>query len=405
MIIDFAKLSWSNLRRRKLRSWLTILGIIIGIAAVVSLISLGNGLKTAVNAQFGIASTEVISVQAGGLSGYGPPGTGVIKALTTDDVQAIANLNTVERAVGRNIKSGKLEFNNIVIFGYATDIPDGENREFVYEQIQLETEVGRLLKDGDRGKVVLGNNFYTDKVGLNKKVVPGNKVLIQEKYFEVIGITKIQGSFIFDNVVYMNEDDLADLWDIGDSVGVIAVQVKDKSLMDKAKEDIEKLLRKRRNVEKGQEDFEVSTPEASLATVNSVINGVQIFIVMIALISIIVGAIGIVNTMTTAVLERRAEIGTMKAIGATNKQIFTIFLFESGLLGFVGGAIGAILGISMGYAGTSALNNFIGTTTAPVIDYMLIILTLTGSFLVGAISGIAPALRAAHQNPVDALRG
>ncbi len=404
MIKDFFFLSLNSLKRRKIRSWLTILGILIGIAAVVSLISLGNGLKAAVNAQFGISSTEVISVQAGGLSGYGPPGSGVINKLTESDVEAIGKLNTVERAVRRNIRSGKLEFNDKAGFGYATNIPDGNDKRFVYEQVDLEAEVGRLLKDGDGNKVMLGYNFYADKTGFGKKIVPGNKILLQDKEFEVVGITKKKGSFILDNIVYLNSKQMEDLLGYGNEADVIAVKVKDKGLIDKAKEQIEELMRKRRGVKKGEEDFEVSTPQASLATVNSVLTGVQTFIVMIALISIIVGAIGIINTMTTAVLERKREIGAMKAIGATNKQIFTIFLIESGLLGLMGGLFGVILGVGVGYAGTTALNSFIGTSTKPAIDIILISVALTGSFLIGAISGIVPALNAAKENPVDALR-
>ncbi len=404
MIKDFFFLSLNSLKRRKVRSWLTILGILIGIVAVVSLISLGNNLKSAVNAQFGISSTEVITIRAGGLSGYGPPGTGVIKKLTEEDVTAVSRLNTVERAVRRNIRSGKLEYNNKVIFGYTTNIPDGSDREFVYEQIDIEAEAGKLLKDGDGNKVMLGYNFYNNKVGLEKRIFPGNKILLQDKEFEVIGITKKKGSFILDNVVYMNSKPMENLLNFGDEVDIIAVKVKDKKLIEKAKEQIEELLRKRRDVKKGEEDFEVSTPEASMSTVNNVLTGVQTFIVMIALISIIVGAIGIINTMTTAVLERRREIGAMKAIGATNKQIFTLFLIESGLLGLTGGLLGVIFGISVGYVGTTALNNFIGANTKPSIDTILIIASLIGSFLIGAVSGIVPALKAAKESPVDALR-
>jgi putative ABC transport system permease protein len=208
MLLDYFVIAWNSLAHKKLRSWLTIIGILIGVIAVVALISLGDGLKAAVNSQFGISSTEVISVQAGGLTGYGPPGTGVINPLIEDDVEAIGRLGTVERAVRRNVVSGKLEFNDIVVFGYATNIPDGDNRKFVYEQVELEAEVGRMLKDGDTNKVVLGNNFYTDSVGLGKKIVPGNTIILQDEKFEVVGILKKKGSFIFDNIVLVNEKPL-----------------------------------------------------------------------------------------------------------------------------------------------------------------------------------------------------
>jgi len=404
MIKDYFSLSLRNLRHRGIRSWLTLLGIFIGITAVVSLISLGNGLQLAVSSQFGVSSTELISIQASGTS-YGPPGSGAVSPLTTEDLEAVEKLSSVKIAVGRNIETGKLEYNNIVIFGYATNIPDGKYRDFVYEQLEAETVAGRLLKDGETGKVLLGYNFYVDKVGLEKPVVPGKKVKIQNRSFVVEGIIEKKGSFIFDNMVFMNNEDLEDLFDYGNEVGVIGALPREKGEIERTKEDIEKLLRSRRNVKIGEEDFEVSTPEASLDQVNSILGGVQAFIVIIAFISIFVGAIGIVNTMTTSVLERRKEIGTMKAVGARNSNIFYQFFVESSLLGLVGGLAGALFGTLIGVFGTIALSNWLGVELGIKIDFLLIIASLLGSFTIGGIAGIVPALNAAKQNPVEALRG
>jgi len=405
MISDYFILAFRNLRKRGLRSWLTLLGIFIGVAAVVSLISLGNGLQMAVNSQFGVSSTEIISVQAGGLNSYGPPGSAVAKKLTVQDVDAINKLSTVERAVRRNIPSGKLEFNNRVIFGFAMSVPYKEDRRFVYEEIDINPLRGRLLTDSDDSNVVLGYNFYADKAGLGKSVDLGDKVIVNDKSFKVVGITEKKGSFIFDNIVHMNENPLKELTGFGDDVDIIAVKVKSKDLMDRAKQDIEDLLRERRNVKKGEEDFEVSTPEAALETVNSILNGVKAFVALIALISVFVGAIGIINTMTTSVLERRKEIGIMKAIGAKNSDIFLQFLIEAGLSGLIGGLAGALFGTLIGIIGTLAINNFIGSSISVNIDLILILFTLVGSFAIGAIAGIIPAMRAAKQNPVEALRG
>jgi putative ABC transport system permease protein len=401
---DHFILASKNIRRRGIRSWLTLIGIFIGIAAVVSLITLGNGLRAAALSQFGTESTKIISIQAGGLNSFGPPGSFAVNKLTKDDVDAIQNLGLIEIAVGRQIKSGKLEYNDKVIFGYAVSIPEGEKGDFVYEEMGLEKLEGNLLDGGDYGKVVLGYNFFIDKVGLEKEVTVGKNVKIQDKNFKVIGITKKKGSFLLDNVVYMTEKDMEDLFETNGYVDIIAAKVKDKDLMSKAKEDVEDLLRKRRNVKKGQEDFEVSTPEATLATVNSILLGIQIFVVLIALISIAVGSIGIINTMTTSVLERRKEIGIMKAIGAKNSDVFLQFFFEAGLLGLIGGIIGILLGIGLGIIGINAINDFTGSTVAPQISFTLISLSLLGSFLIGSIAGVVPALRAAHQNPVEALR-
>ncbi|MCR4285186.1 MAG: ABC transporter permease [archaeon] len=403
---DYISLSIGNLKHRGIRSWLTLIGIFIGITAVVALISVGDGLQIAVSSQFGIDSTEVISVQAGGIGFAGPPGSGDVNPLLVKDLEEIQKLSLVERAIRRNIPSGKLEFNNRVVFGFATNVPNGEDRKFMYDTLGLDSvEVGRLLKDGDDTKVMLGYNFYVDKVGLGKIVRPGDTILLQGQKFEVVGITKKKGSFIYDNIVYVNSKPLEDLFKYGDNIDIIGVHIKDPKQMDKAKEEIEKVLRRTRNVQLGEEDFEVSTPQAALETVNSVLGGVQAFILIVASLSIIIGAIGIINTMTTSVMERKKEIGIMKSIGATNEQIFLQFFFESGLLGLVGGFVGAVFGTIIGFVGTSALNSFIGSDISPKINFGLIGLSLLGSFLIGAAAGIIPALSAAKENPVEALRG
>lgn len=404
MLQDYFVLAFKNLRHRGVRSWLTLLGIFIGVAAVISLILLGNGLKMAVAGQFGVSSTEIISVQASGIN-YGPPGSGDVIPLTVDDMEAIRKLSSVKRVLRKNIVSGKLEYNDKVVFGYATNVPDGDDREFIYDILELEAEFGRLLKDSDSKRVILGNNFYADKVGLDKPVKPGDKVLINDRKFEVIGITKKTGSFMRDNIILMNEKELEDLMGYGDEVDVIAVQPKSKDLVDKTKKDIENLLRARRNVKLGEENFQVSTPEAMMETVNNILGGVQAFIVIVALISIFIGAIGIVNTMTTSVLERKREIGIMKSIGARNSQIFMQFFVESSLLGLTGGIVGIILGMIIGFVGVAGLNNFLGSTIKLNVSFALIFFSLLGSFLIGGLSGIWPAMNASKQNPVEAIRG
>jgi putative ABC transport system permease protein len=404
MISDYISLAFGNLKHRGIRSWLTLLGIFIGIMAVVALISLGNGLKEAVNSQFGISSTEIISIQAGGVNAFGPLGSGDANPLTIEDLEAVEKISSIERVVRRNILPIKLEFNDRAIFGLATNVPSGEDRKFVYEILSLEVEVGRLLKDGDNNKIFLGHNFYSNKVGLDKPLKKGDQVLLQNKSFEVVGIAKKKGSFIFDNMAFVNEAPLEELMDYGDDIDLIGVQVKNSEEIEKVKIEIEKVLRKNRDVKIGEEDFEVSTPQATLETVNQILSGVQIFIVIIASISILVGALGIVNTMTTSVIERRREIGIMKSVGATNGQIFLQFFIESGLLGLVGGLVGVILGSIIGFIGTKGINNFIGAELSPEINLFLIFSSLVGSFMVGAIAGIVPAMRAAKENPVEAIR-
>lgn len=403
MIKDSFVLSVKNLRHRGLRSWLTLLGIFIGVAAVVSLISLGDGLQAAVSSQFGISTTDLITIQAGGLS-VGTPGSGAVTPLTTNDVNEIKALSSVKRAIGRDIVPVKAIFNQKAIFTYSTNIPSGSDRQFVYSAINAQAVSGRLLKDGDNGKVLLGYNFYTESNDFGKAVIPGNTIIIQNKSFEVVGILARQGSFIFDNVIYMNQNDLDSISNYGNRVDIIGAEPADKNSMNQTVNDIENLLLRLRNVKKNSEDFRISTPQASLNQVNQVINGVQIFIAIVASISIFIGAIGIVNTMTTSVLERRKDIGIMKSIGATNSEIFSQFFIESSLLGLVGGFVGSLFGELIGIFGTIGINSFINGKLPITINIGLILSALFGSFIIGGIAGIVPAFSAARQNPVEVLR-
>ena len=403
---DYFVLAFKNLKRRGVRSWLTLLGILIGIAAVVSLISLGNGLKDTVNSQFNLGATEVITVRAGGISGFGPPGSSVSEPLRIDDAKALEKISSVDLSIPRLIETAGVSFNDKTIFDILSSIPDDKKqRDFLYKSFELKTISGRLLEEGDKNKILLGNDLsLRDKNGFDKKVKTGDKLKIKDEHFEVVGILERKGTFIFDGVIFMSEDKIRKLNKIEDKADFILVKVKNKDLMDNAKTEIEKILRDRRNVKKGEENFEVSTPESTLESVNQILTGIQVFIVIIASMSIIVGVIGISNTMATSVIERRKEIGIMKSIGARNENIFYQFLIEAGLLGFVGGFIGVALGIGIGYLGTSIMNNFLGISTHPNFNFSLIFFSLFGSFIIGAISGIIPAMNAARQNPVDSLR-
>lgn len=406
MIKDYFTLAFKNLKRRGIRSWLTLIGILIGVAAVISLISLGNGLKEAVNSQFNVGSTQVITVQAGGITGYGPPGSGAINPLTQSDSDAIGKLGSVQASIPREIRGVKMEFNNKATFTFAATVPDNSQLEnYMYEIADVKTISGKLIYQGDRDVIVIGNNFVDGtKNGLDRDLKVGDKVKINGKDFKIQGILGKQGSFIIDNAILMNEKDLQNLLGYGNQVDIIEVKVADESFMNQTENAIDNLMRQRRNVKVGQEDFEISTPQASLNSVNQILSGIQIFTIIIASISILVGAIGVTNTMMTSVLERKREIGIMKSIGARNEHIFYQFFIEAGLLGLVGGIIGILIGTGIGYIGTAVLNSFIGSSAQPQISFSLIILAMLGSFIIGSVAGIVPAMRAAKENPVEDIR-
>ena len=263
MIKDYFFLGLKNLKRRGIRSWLTLLGIFIGIAAVVSLITLGNGLQAAVTSQFGIASTQVLTVEAGGLS-FGAPGSGAVNPLTVDDAEEIEKISSVEFALPRNIAGVKVKFNDITNIQMAVSIPDDRIEETI-ELVDIKAEYGRMIKESDSNRINVGNDYSDkEKSGFEKAVEVSDKVEIQGKEFKVVGILEKKGSFIIDRTIFMKDSELEELQGYGDDVDLIDVKVKSKDLVDKAKEDIEDLLRKRRDVDKGEEDFTVTTPEAQL---------------------------------------------------------------------------------------------------------------------------------------------
>lgn len=406
MIRDYFRFSLRNLMRRRLRSWLTMIGIIIGITAVVSLIGMGQGLQAAITSQFGDLGTDKITVVASG--GFGPPGTGVVNPLTRSNLDKIIKINGVKAAAGRLVRPGKMEFNRIVSFEYAVSIPndDPDARRLIERTFNLVARDGRLLRNTDQNKVVVGSMLGDDKAGFGKPIIAGSKVKLQDKDFTIIGVLKPQGNFVMDSAVIMNEDDMRDLFDVpSDEYDVIAIQIDSGADLDKIQKDIEKVMRKDRDVKKGEEDFEVKTPQQILGQVNSTLFAVQLFVYIIAGISILVGGIGIMNTMFTSVIERTRDIGIMKSIGARNSSIFILFFIESGLLGSVGGIIGAGMGLllanGLALAGKIALG---ADLIQAHVSIWLLLSTVLGSFLLGSIFGTIPAYNASRLRPIDALR-
>jgi len=404
MIKDYFTLAFRNLRNRGLRSWLTVIGIFIGIAAVVSLISLGNGLQEAVTGQLGSLSIDILTLQNKG-SGFGPPGSTVVKKLNNNDLKIVENINGVDLIITRLIRVGSLEFNDISGFGFAASIPeDKEPREFIYKNFDIEAEVGRLLDSNDKGKILLGNHFL-DTEDFEKKLRVGKTVKINGKDFEVVGILAPSGNIQINHIVLMMSDDMEKLFDTKDEYDLIVIKVSDKDRIEEIAEEIERKLRNDRNEKLDEESFSVETPAQILNSVNLILNIINLIIVGIAAISLFVGGIGIANTMYTSVIERTKEIGIMKAIGARNKDILMIFLIESGLLGLVGGIVGAIIGL-LGAIGVSTLaNNALnGNLFSVSISYPLLIGAVSFSFFVGILSGILPAIQSSKLNVVDALR-
>ncbi len=398
---DYFFLAFNNLKRRKLRSWLTMIGIFIGIAAVVGLISLGQGLQNSITEQFEQLGSDTIIIST---KGMGAPGsaTGSLK-LTSKDLKIIQNVKGVEYASGYLIKQGQVLYKDESGVGYATGITF-DDFEKMLEMMGLKVLDGRGIKEGDKFKVVVGyNHIYKNTWERPLKI--GSTIQMEGYDFKVVGVLEKIGNPIDDNIIYLPKETLKEILNIEDEESQIVVNVyQEFNPIDVAK-DIERKLRKSRGEKEGQETFDVQTSEQMLESFNSIFGIVQAVLVGIAAISLLVGGIGIMNTMYTAVIERTREIGVMKAIGARNLDILFIFLFEAGLLGLVGGTIGIGIGIGLGKGVEYIASTMLDTDLLQAIfPLYLIIGALFFSFLIGTLSGILPAMQATKLRPADALR-
>ncbi|MFA6023132.1 MAG: ABC transporter permease [Candidatus Pacearchaeota archaeon] len=404
MIGDYFSLAFGNLKHRGLRSWLTMLGIFIGIAAVVSLISLGAGLQNAVTGQFSTLSTDKLVVQSAG-TGFGPPGSTAVNKLTSHDIKLIETVPGVSEVIGRLVRIAKVEYNNVLDFSYLGSIPEEQKQaDIVYEALNVKPKEGKILKSNDYGKVVLGSDVASSD-NFGKLLRVGSKIKIQGKEFTVIGILEKSSSFQANLVILMTDKDMKSILNIGDEVDMIVVQIADKNQAEEIAVKITEKMRKDRNEKVGEEDFSVQTPLQAISSVNTILNIINLIVTSIAMISLFVGGIGITNTMYTSVLERTKEIGVMKAIGAQNKDILLIFLIEAGLLGLVGGIIGAIIGLGFAFAVSSVAAAALGENILNVqISWPLLIGAVSFSLIVGVIAGVLPAIQASKLKPTEALR-
>lgn len=404
MLRDYFKLAWENITHRRLRSLLTVIGIVIGIAAVVALISLGQGVKKVITNEFDKMGTDKIFIMSGSM-GISVPG---IEQLTEHDMEIIRRSKGVDEVAGMYYSAGKVYADNTPYLVIVNGIPLDESTKLLDEAYNLEYTNGRPLKSGDKYKALVGSDIANDKL-LGRNYNVGDKIKIEDHSFDIVGEIKAIGDPSTDQGVMIPQDIAWELFNATHPNGreesmIIARVVAGENPEDVA-DNIKKDLRRSRNEKEGEENFMVQTAQQLMDSYGIILDALTAIVIGITAISLFVGGIGIMNTMYTAVLQRTNEIGVMKAIGAKNSHILIIFLIESGMLGLIGGIIGLLIGM-----GLSAIIAFIGRTFLNTIllqayfSPTLIIGSLTFAFVVGAASGILPAIQASKQSPVDALR-
>jgi putative ABC transport system permease protein len=403
MFKEYVKFAFGSFTHRKLRSVLTVVGIFIGIAAVVSLISIGNGLQDAIEGQFEQMGSNKIMVMPGAEGGLG-----MMNMFTASIILDNADLKVVKKVKGVGqtaemlMKSASVRYRKQTKYQMVIGMPPGAAGEMFKDISGFQIDEGRELEDDDKYKVALG--IDVSEILFDREIDIGDKLIIQGFDFDVVGIYGRVGNAQDDGQLYIPIDIARDIFEEEEEISTIMLEVKDGFDPSEVAEDIKDELRDKKDEEEGEESFQVQTSEQLMASVGDVLGIVQAVIIGIASISILVGGVGIMNTMYTTVLERTRDIGVMKAIGATNNDILLMFLIESGIVGLVGGSIGCILGIIMakGVEIASAASGFEMLKASITPD--LILLALGFSFVIGGISGVMPAKRAAELKPVDALR-
>ena len=397
--IESIKYSLNNLKKRKVRSFLTTVSIFIGIATIFIFISFGLGLYTYVNDFVSGSSADKVIVQAVGLTA---PGLDSTFKLEEKDLRAVEKTPGVFEATGVYIKIAEVELKNQKKFVFLSAYDP--KKPILIEISNTEIIEGRQLSSGDEGNVVLGYNYLLDNKVFSKGLSVGEEIKVQGKNLKIIGFYESVGNPQDDSNVYIIDDAIDKIYNESEnSFGWIVARV-DPDEIDKTTENIERSLRKVRDIEEGKEDFFVQSFSDLVESYASALNIIIGFVILIAFISVLVSAINTANTMITSVLERVKEIGILKSIGARNSEIFWIFLFESSFLGFIAGVIGVLIGYLLAYFGGIILDDLGWGFLSPTFPISLFIGCVLFAVITGAVSGVIPAIRASRINTVDALR-
>jgi putative ABC transport system permease protein len=389
--------SLRNLNHRKGRSFLTVFSILVGIATIFIFISFGWGLYNYTDSFTTGSSADKLLIMAKGASA---PGMDDTFKLTDDDLEVIERAAGVYEATGIYYDTIKVESNNQYKYVFLASY-DPKNT-MLLDIFQGKIVDGRDLKKGDRG-VILGYNYKIPGKIFDKSLEINDILKINDEKVKIIGFMNAIGNPQDDSQVYCTNDYFLDLIPDKDTYAEIIARV-DISNIDKAIENIERGLRKERNLEKGKEDFFVQSFEEMIESFSGALNIIIGFVILIALISVLVSAVNTANTMITSVLERYKEIGILKSIGARNSEIFGIFLFESAFLGLVAGILGVLLGWGITSLAENILSSLGWSFLQPHYSPIMFGGCILFAVLTGAISGAIPALRASKINPVDALR-
>lgn len=393
-------MAWASLIANKMRSILTMLGIIIGVAAVIALVSIGNGVKQDIQNSISSLGSNLLMVMPGAPRTPGVrPSAGSMKSLKVSDYEAISKLDGVKAASPMTNGSYVVIYQNknwtTSVSGVSYNYLDVNNWSMKSGRFLSEKNVQNRERVAVVGKTVVKNLFGDeDPVGA--------EIRVKNIPFRIIGVLNSKGSGAMgndqDDMVIIPYTTAMERVEGVDYLRMIYVVGKDENGIDRLQSDIENLLRVRHGIkDTNLDDFNIQNMNFIMETMEETTGTLTLFLGAVAAISLVVGGIGIMNIMLVSVTERTREIGVRKALGATYSVIVTQFLIEAVVISLMGGIIGIILGI-----GSSKLIG-LASGMSTVISIPTIVMSFAFSMAIGLIFGIYPARKAAKLNPIDAL--
>lgn len=405
-LLYLLKIALSALLANKFRTFLTILGIIIGISSVIILVGIGKGSESLIINQVRSLGSRTIIIGPG-KEPEGPSQFAEIltKSLKESDLKKLSELSLISKI-------------SPIVFGFAPVIYQNEktraqfigtNSEAHYIQ-DIKLESGRFFTEDDvnsRAKVaILGSKIKENLFGQADPI--GEFIKIRNFNFKIVGVLKSKGVLAFqdlDKQIYLPYTTAQEALLGIDHFHTIMIQAESEKAVSELVEEIKRVLRENHNIsDPSQDDFHVMTQEDTAQKINIIGNILTIFLAIVAGISLLVGGIGIMNIMLVAVKERTREIGLRKAVGATSRDILNQFLIEAVILTLTGGIFGTIIGILFSGFMSFVLSTYFGYKWDFIIPWQILILAVFISITVGLIFGIYPAKKAADLNPIDALR-
>ncbi len=404
-LTDVFDIALGNIRHRNLRSYLTILGIVIGVASIVSLISISIGISSQINSRINTLGSNIITVSPGGAAaqrvGFGalrPPSTDVranfgnreSAQITFREADELRHLPGVLRLDARTSSRSTVSYKD----KNASSNIVGTEPEAFKDSVGTSLYNGRYLSVNDQYSAVVG--FRVANSTFNDLNIINRQITINGLAFRVVGILNQTGGSA-DGSIFIPQKVAKNMFNQTEDVSQIIIVVSPDHQTDDVASSVESMLLDLHKVTKDTEDFQVITASSIQSTVSGISDMLSIFLGGIASISLIVGGIGVANTMFMSVLEQTKQIGVLKSIGAKNRDIILIFVAEAAIIGFIGGIFGILLSFISSYA--------IGLAGLPtVLSPELIAGGLVFSILIGIIAGVWPARSAAKVPPVEALR-